>query len=58
MACFGSCAVYTSEAGAEKTSSVPLLFQPNSHAQLPNTQSEWAGRLIRPLTVIETETLH
>jgi len=58
IACFGSYTLYTSEAGPKKTSSDPLQFQPNSHAQLHNMQTETARCLIHPLNVIETETLH
>lgn len=38
--CFGSQSWNTSVAGPKKTSGVPLHFQPNSHAQLHNMQTE------------------
>ncbi len=40
IACFGSQTECTSESGPKETSSVLLQFQPNSHAQLPNMQTE------------------
>lgn len=40
VACFGSQAWYTSEAGPKKTNTIPLQFQPNLHAQLHNIQTE------------------